>query len=195
MSSNNLVSWFSCDINDNTDLSGNGNDYFGPWNFPEDRNGNWNKASYFNGQWDNITTTNSFDNPNEFTLSLWFKTSTTSGGRLIGLGDDQWGLSTNSDRMIYMDDAGKLYFGVTDGVAKTVSTTESYNDNNWHFITASLSASGMKLYVDGAFKAEDATVTNGANYVGWWKIAYLKSLGSVPVASKSFFEQVTTCLK
>ncbi len=172
VNSNAFVSWFSCDMYDNADLSGNGNDYFGSWVFPEDRNGNWNKAQYYNGQWDSGTTTNSFDNPNIFTLSIWIKTNTNTGGMIIGLGDTQSGASTISDRMIYMDDTGKLYFGLMDGTAKTVSTTESYNDNTWHLLNASLSGSGMKLYVDGQLKAEDATVTNGANYTGWWKIAY-----------------------
>ncbi len=172
VSPDNLVSWFSCDIYDNTDLSGNGNDYSGSWTFPEDRNGNWNKAMYFNGQWDAGTTTNSFDNPNTFTFSLWVKTNTESGGFIFGLGDAQGGASTVSDRMIYMDNAGKLYFGLFDGAAETISTSESYNDNNWHLFTASLSSSGMKLYVDGVLKAEDATALQGGNYTGWWKIAY-----------------------
>lgn len=173
VNSRGLISWFSCNINDNTDLSGNGNSYFyGGWDFPEDRNGKWNHASYFNGQWDYTYTANSFYNPTEFTVSLWFKTSSEEGGRLIGFGDSQTGLSTISDRMIYLDDAGKLYFGVVDGVAKSISTIESFNDNDWHHVSASLSSAGMKLYVDGALKAEDENVTSAANYTGWWRLAY-----------------------
>ena len=168
-----LVSWFSCDYNDNTDLSGNGNDYFySGWNYAEDRHGEWIKAAFFNGQWDNITTTNSFNNPNNFSLSLWFKTKSTNGGFLIGLGDNQWSESTVCDRVIYLDDAGKLYFGVIDGTAETVSTTTAYNDDVWHNVIATLSADGMKLYVDGTLQANDNTVTNGSNFTGWWKIAH-----------------------
>ncbi|NOZ35860.1 MAG: T9SS type A sorting domain-containing protein [Chlorobi bacterium] len=172
VNANDLVSWFSCDINDNTDLSGNENNYFGSWTFPEDRNGIWNKASYYNGQWDAGTTTNSFNNPNTFTISLWVKTNTISGGMIFGLGDSLWGASTVCDRMIYMDDAGRVYFGLLDGTAKTISTTESYNDDNWHLFTASLSSSGAELYVDGVLKAEDTNIINGGNYTGWWKIGY-----------------------
>jgi hypothetical protein len=173
VNSRGLISWFSCNMNDNTDLSGNGNSYFfGGWDFPEDRNGIWNHASYYNGQWDYTYTANSFDNPTEFTVSLWFKTSSEEGGRLIGFGDTQTGLSTISDRMIYLDDTGKLYFGVVDGVAKSISTIESFNDNDWHLVSASLSSAGMKLYVDGALKAEDENVTSAANYTGWWRLAY-----------------------
>ncbi len=191
VNSNDLISRFSCDINDNTDLSGNGNDYFGPWDFPEDRHGNWAKAQYYNGQWDSGTTTNAFDNPNTFTLSIWIKTNTNAGGMIFGLGDSQWGESVISDRLIYMDDSGKLNFSVTDGIAKTLSTTEAYNDNNWHIINASLSASGMKLYVDGQLKAEDATVTNGANYIGWWKIAYEYIDAALPNVPTSLYFQGT----
>ncbi|MCF6183722.1 MAG: hypothetical protein L3J56_03690, partial [Bacteroidales bacterium] len=187
VNSENLVSWFSCDVYDNTDLSGNGNDYFGSWTFPEDRHGNWNKAMYFNGNWDAGTTTNSFDNPNTFTFSLWVKTNTDSGGFIFGLGDTQGGASSVSDRMIYMDNAGKVNFGLLDGTAKTVSTSESYNDDNWHLFTASLSTSGMKLYVDGQLKAENATVTQGANYTGWWKIAYDEIDASFPNVPTSMY--------
>ncbi|MCF6366737.1 MAG: C10 family peptidase [Bacteroidales bacterium] len=196
VNANNLVSWFSCDINDNTDLSGNGNDYFGVWNFPADRNGIWNKASYYNGQWDAGRTTNTFNNPNVFTISLWIQTNTNSGGMILGFGDAQWGASTICDRMIYMDDAGKLYFGLLDGTAKTVSTTGSYNDNSWHLLTASLSASGMKLYIDGVLKAEDITVTNGANYNGWWKIGYDEIDVTFPnVPSSMYFRGVVDEIK
>ena len=168
-----LTSWFSCDYNDNTDLSGHGNDYFySGWNYAEDRHGEWIKSAFFNGQWDNITTTNSFNNPNNFSMSLWFKTKSTNGGFLIGLGDNQWGESTVCDRVIYLDDAGKLYFGVIDGTAKTISTTTAYNDDVWHNVIATLSADGMKLYVDGTLQANDNTVTNGSNFTGWWKIAH-----------------------
>jgi len=173
VNSKDLVSWFSCNINDNNDLSGTGNDInLGSWDFPEDRNGNWNKAIYYNGQWENGTTINSFDNPNVLTLSLWIKTNTAEGGMILGLGDNQYGASTLCDRMIYMDDAGRLYFGLLDGTAKTISTSESYNDNNWHLITTSLSESGTQLYIDGELKSEDISVTSGADYIGWWKIAY-----------------------
>ncbi|NPA67545.1 MAG: T9SS type A sorting domain-containing protein [Chlorobi bacterium] len=184
-----LVSWFSCDFNDNTDLSGHGNDYFySGWNYGEDRNGNFNSATFFNGQRDNITTSNSFDNPDTFTLSLWFKTKSTQGGFLIGLGDNQWGESTLCDRIIYFDDTGRLYFGINDGTAKTISTTENYNDNIWHNVTASLSSGGMKLYVDGILKSEDNTVTQAGNFTGWWKIAHdIIDSGFTNVPANNYF--------
>ncbi len=173
VNSKDLAAWFSLDINDNRDLSGNNNtcnNYC--FNYPEDRKNDWNKASYFNGKWEYARLNQLFTSPNIFTLSLWFKTTTTSGGRLIGLGDTQNSLSTLSDRMIYMDDEGKLNFGVIDGSPKTISSTEAYNDNEWHHVAVSLSGAGMKLYVDGTLKAEDVSVSQGESYTGWWKMAY-----------------------
>jgi hypothetical protein len=168
-----LISLFSCDKDDQYDLSGNGNTYYyNGWTYPEDRYGIWNNCSWFNGQYEYTTTTTSFVNPQEFTISLWFKTNTLEGGRLIGFGDQQYGLSTISDRLIYMGDDGRIRFGIWNGSAKTLSSASSYNDNAWHFVAASLSSEGMKLYIDGQLCAQDPTVTAAADYTGWWKMAY-----------------------
>jgi hypothetical protein len=51
---------------------------------------------------------NTFSNPQTFSGELWFKTTTTSGGRLIGFGTAQTGNSTGYDRHVYMTNAGKL---------------------------------------------------------------------------------------
>ena len=80
----------------------------------------------------------------------WFKTNRTTGGKLFGFGDKQSANSSTYDRQIYMDKAGKIVFGVNDGGTATVSSTATYRNNAWHHVVATLSQSGMKLYVDGA---------------------------------------------
>ena len=99
--------------------------------------------------------------PNTLSLEGWFKTNTLTGGKLFGFGDKQSSNSSTYDRQVYMDNTGKIVFGVTDGSAATVSSTATYRNDAWHHVVATLSPTGMKLYVDGALVGQRATPTNG----------------------------------
>ncbi len=99
--------------------------------------------------------------PNTFSLSIWFRTTTTTGGKIIGFGSAQTGQSGNYDRHIYMSDDGRLYYGVYANATKTISSTASYNDGGWHLAVATLSSAGMRLYVDGKLLVRDTTTTTG----------------------------------
>ena len=89
--------------------------------------------------------------PDTFTTQAWIKTSTTNGGRIFGFSDLQTGNSGHHDRHIYMNNDGKLNFGVRaqDGGNRTIGSGKSYNDNQWHMVTATMGSTGMALYVDG----------------------------------------------
>lgn len=117
--------------------------------------------------------TTAFINPTVFSVEVWFKTTTTSGGRLIGLGNARTGASTSTDRQLYLDNSGHVVFGVKPGgTVKTVASAVTYNDGGWHLADATLSASGMALYVDGQQVAADSTVTAAQNYTGYWRVGY-----------------------
>jgi|GEM_PF-3207539 len=171
-------------------LDGNANDFFVTNNgalqgAPTVTTNRFNIASsayQFNGTTQYVSTTNSFVNPTVFTVSIWFKTS-TAGGKLIGFGSSQTGVSVNADRHIYMANDGRIFFGVKPGgVFKTVNSTAAYADGNWHMATGVLSGSGMVLYIDGALVAQDATTTTAQNYTGYWRLAYdnIDSWASTP---------------
>ena len=97
--------------------------------------------------------------PSVFTLSIWFRTTTRSGGKLIGFGSAQTGASGTYDRHVYMANSGRLYFGVYANAVRTVSSASAYNDGGWHLATASLSSAGLRLFVDGTLVAADPTTT------------------------------------
>jgi hypothetical protein len=126
----------------------------------------------FNGSTQYVSTSSSFSNPNTFTLELWFKTNTASGGRLIGFGDASTGASATSDRQVYMTNTGTLVFGANPGTQKTVTSPASYNNNAWHHLAATMGAGGMHLYVDGASVGTPDANTSGGNYTGYWRLAY-----------------------
>lgn len=119
--------------------------------------------------------------PNEFTIAIRFKAKTNSkGGNLVSFGNKQQEKSTLLDRQIYMGYDGKIHFHVfqtLNGVGGyTISSINSYADNNWHSISATLSATGMKLYVDGVLVGSETQVTSGRNFdegeKGWWKLGF-----------------------
>ena len=120
-----------------------------------------------------IWTTQAVTNPQTFSLQLWFNTTTSRGGKLIGFGNGTNGdLSSSYDRHVYMTNSGQLVFGVYNGTIYSVTTPRAYNDGAWHLVTATFSArTGMRLYVDGAL------VTSGSapaaeNITGYWRIGY-----------------------
>lgn len=129
-----------------------------------------NTAAHFDGTTGGFAaSTNTVADPQVFTVDLWFRTSTTNGGKLVGFGNRNTSPSSNYDRHVYMNNAGELIFGTWVGSARMVKTTGSYNDGNWHHVTATLSGNGMKLYVDGALEASGPT-TSAQSYTGYWRI-------------------------
>lgn len=106
-----------------------------------------------------------------FTIAIWFRTTTVTGGRMIGYGSSARATnSTNSDRHLYLGDNGAVLFGVSPNAVRTVSSPGTYNDGAWHQALASLSGAGMKLYVDGALVASSAATTTAQAYTGFWRV-------------------------
>ena len=164
-------------------FSGNANDASGNNNgtlqnapsLTADRFGNANSAYSFNGTSQYVSTANSYPNPaaQQFTVSIWFNTTSVTGGKLIGFGNTQTGLEDNYDRHLYMNNIGQIYFGVYTGSAQTIQSSSTYNDGKWHQATATLSsANGLVLYMDGIQVAANASVTTAEIYTGYWRIGY-----------------------
>ncbi|NRD26727.1 PKD domain-containing protein [Frigoribacterium sp. VKM Ac-2836] len=127
------------------------------------------QSATFNGQDAGVATTTSYDSPNDYTLETWFNTTTTSGGKLIGFGNQQTGYSGNYDRHVYMEQDGRLQFGNWTGQMNLASSTASYNDGRWHHVVATQGADGMKLYVDGTQVGSNAS-TRSDGYRGFWRL-------------------------
>lgn len=168
----NLISYYKFESNA-LDATGNNPGTFqgGTPTASADRFNNIAKSYVFNGSSNFISTSDVFLNPTSFSVSTWFKTTTNVGGALIGFSSVQTGGGGTRDRFIYMTSTGLLYFGVAPGaVKKYINTTNNYNDGNWHLVTATLGAGGMKLYVDGVLSASDLTVTAAENTTGYWRL-------------------------
>ncbi|MFD1715609.1 DNRLRE domain-containing protein [Amnibacterium flavum] len=131
--------------------------------------------------------------PDVFTVESWINTTTTSGGKIIGFGNgrprtdnSQQVGSGNYDNHVYMDNSGRLTFGVYKGGTQTIRTSKSYNDGQWHHVAATMDGTGMKFYVDGVLVGRNGT-TSGDSYKGVWRVGG-DSIGGWPnQPSSSFF--------
>ena len=116
--------------------------------------------------------------PMTYSEVIWFKTTSTTGGKLIGLENNRTGVSDSSgaggqyDRMIYMDANGELWFGVWTGAATAIHSAAGLNDGNWHMAAATMSTTtGMSLYVDGNLVGTNAnTVSETETKASFWRV-------------------------
>lgn len=124
--------------------------------------------------------------PSSFSVEAWFRTTTTRGGKIIGFGNNTTHTSGTYDKHVYMTNAGRLVFGVYTGTTRTITTSAAYNDGAWHHMVATQGPGGMRLYVDGALRSSNATVTSSRNYQGYWRIGY-DNLNNWPSAPSSYY--------
>lgn len=131
-----------------------------------------NTASSFDGTANGtVVTPTAEPGPSTFTVEAWVKTTSRSGGKIIGYGNNPTGASSSYDRHVYMDNAGRLTFGIHSGAVRTVTSPAAYNDGRWHHVAASVGSDGMALYVDGAPVARNTVGPAGqSSYDGHWKV-------------------------
>jgi PKD repeat protein len=131
------------------------------------------------------------DAPSVFSVEAWIKTTTTSGGDIVGFGNLQSGNSGSStaDRRLYMDNAGHLVFGVIggNGTKYTAVSSGTYNDGTYHHVAGAFSASGLSLFVDGRRVAVNRGTSTAKAYQGYWRIGQDTTSGWSPAPSSSAF--------
>jgi signal peptidase I len=117
-------------------------------------------------------------NPTTYSLEVWFKTTTTSGGKIAGFENSKNASSGTYDRYVFMRNDGRLVFGgwINSGTTALTSTL-AYNNGVWHHlvvtarpITGNTLQSG-NMYVDGVRIATGNT-TAVASYAGYWRAGY-----------------------
>ncbi len=110
--------------------------------------------------------------PNTMSVEAWVKTSDSTGGRIAGFSTAYSNNSQWNDRLLYVDDTGRIRFGVIKNNATkvTVSSGTGFANDAWHHVVGTLSGDGMNLYVDGKWVDGDASVTAGQRMAGSWRI-------------------------
>ncbi len=127
-------------------------------------------ATTFGGSSTSFAATPSTVGPDTYTAEAWIRTTSTTGGKILGFGNSATGSSSNYDRHVYMDNAGRIWFGNHPGAVRTVNSSASFNDGEWHHVAATLGAGGMTLYVDGKVVGTRTDTTSGQPFTGVWRI-------------------------
>ena len=139
-----------------------------------------------NGTDNYIETSQLISAPNEFTLSLWFNTTTINGGQIIGFTDSQKRTDKgNHDRELIMQEDGSLRFRLTTANSKTyvLYAENKYNDGQWHHIAVVLNDS-IQLFADGSLvDANTSVVAN--SYPGYWIFGRISTVGKLFIEDKS----------
>ena len=152
-------------------------------------------SGYFilNGNGGYITSSILYTTPLEFTIGVWFRTSsTTRASKLIGFGNSQYQNSfaggttfeTSYDRHLWMGADNRVYFGIYPGQVVSINSSSTYTDNVWHYAvgTFSGSQSALRLYVDGVLLTSNTQFNSAQAYSGYWKIG-AGSIGGWPSTS------------
>lgn len=105
-------------------------------------------------------------NPTGFTEEVWFQSTSTQGGKIMGFGNSTSGTSSQYDRHVYMTNSGQLIFGTYTGTPRTITSPGSYNDGQWHHVVVTQGADGQNMYVDGTVVASSTVggAENGTLY-------------------------------
>ena len=119
-------------------------------------------------------------NPSRYSSEVWFRTTTTSGGKLTGFGSSAVANSSNFGDHVVMRNDGTLLFGTG---TSTVSSTQALNDGRWHHVVATQGPAGLRLYVDGALTAS-STATPSQTFSGYWRLGADNTGGA---SGSSFF--------
>lgn len=113
--------------------------------------------------------------PTTFSLELWFKTTTTAGGKLIGFESTRNATSASYDRHVLMRPDGRLVYGAWSGSSLTITSPKAYNDGQWHHLVLTAVPRGQRqdavMYVDGGGVVLGTTTRTGY-YSGWWRVGF-----------------------
>ena len=119
--------------------------------------------------------------PSTFSLTAWFK-PTTSGGVIMGMSNNQTNLATATlaDRMLFINSSGHLVFNMYSSSATKIQAIGAnvLTLGVWHFVAATYStATGLNLYVDNSPVVTTADTTNDAYTGGYWHLGWNVTTG------------------
>jgi len=110
--------------------------------------------------------------PSAVTVEAWVRTTSGSGGRIVGFGDSSTGTSAaaTNDMVLYLNNAGRVSFGLNNGSWRAVTSARSYSDGQWHHLAATADGSGVSLFVDGQRVGRDQTPVTMSSFYGYWRL-------------------------
>lgn len=157
-------------------------------------------ALKFDGKAQYVGMRKAFDDPETFTVLIWFKADHSQGGRLFEFADKDTGTTNYWDRLLHIYKDGTLHYGIypPDSAGKAapakssyriVGTADAYDDGAWHQAAARLSKDkGAVLYVDGERVANDPATHTAQIIKGYWRLGYGQLSGWGPTGTGEYFQ-------
>jgi hypothetical protein len=98
----------------------------------------------------------------QFSVAAWFKTSTNfaSEGFIVnkgGIGSDSAGQNMNYQISMTSAEQIKAGFETSSGADQFVTSTNTYNNGQWHYAVVTNDGSNLRLYIDGVQVSVKAT--------------------------------------
>ncbi len=125
---------------------------------------------------------------NNFTTSLWFKTTSngvlfSEQGGAIGSTPSGW------DPMLYVDSTGKLHGGIWTGTVPTLVSSGIVNDGAWHNAVLVVDTTGatQTLYLDGALVGSFSGTPEGTSPYVSIGAGYDNTWTNAPASPTSYF--------
>ena len=108
---------------------------------------------------------------NQFTVATWFKTSTdfASDSFIVnkgGVGSDSSGQNLNYGIWMNSLDNIKVGFETSTGADQYVTSTQKYNDGQWHYAVVTNDGANVILYVDGQQAGSKSTAGASPESIG-----------------------------
>lgn len=104
-------------------------------------------------------------------LEAWVRTTSSRGGRVVGLSDRATGTSAGAGTsVLYLTSGGQAAFAVKSKRYSAVSSVAAVNDGEWHHLVGTLDADGMSLFVDGVRAGRNQDLTKVGPTTGFWRI-------------------------
>ena len=112
-----------------------------------------------------------------FSQSVWFRSTSRVGGDLLGFSNSATGAGTNNDRVLLLENDGKVVFAMRRDAANAtrftyVRSPNTLADGVWHQATATYDGTTMSLYIDGALAGTAELLTPVDPGTGYLRAGY-----------------------
>jgi hypothetical protein len=157
-------------------------------------------ALKFDGKSQFAGTKLAFDDPEAFTVLIWFRAGHTQGGRIFEFADKDTSRASYWDRLLHIYPDGTLHYGVfppdsagkgptTKSSFKILGTSKAYDDGAWHQVAVRLSPlEGQTMFVDGARIANDPATRTAQIIAGYWRLGWGQLSAWAPAGSGEYFQ-------
>lgn len=105
-----------------------------------------------------------------FTVAMWVKPQSFPAGLAEACNTQQVTQATAFDRLIYLDDSGRINFGCwKSGANNLLTSTAAVPLNQWSFIACVCASTGMSIYLNGELVASNAIANpETQNFTAYW---------------------------